>query len=98
MASKIKDQIQTIKDLRKLVKANIGYSSINTDLDSEVVEVMSEICNRRNIRKLKKLLKSATTLLEDLELQYKQNKALQEYNDKKHKESNHVLSERFQEC
>lgn len=83
-----------LKALRDLVEEGICNFDVNVDLEEEVAEFLSEVKDRRRVRKLKVIRRELDTFIEEVSYQKRLVEAERKHNEEKRIESERVESER----
>jgi len=60
------NKLELFKELRKLVTENLNNANVNVDLEYEVAELLTEITDKRKLRRLKLVRKELDKLIEQL--------------------------------
>jgi len=89
-----KDRVTLLKALRDLVEEGICNFDVNVDLEEEVAEFLSEVKDRRRVRKLKVIRRELDTFIEEVSYQKRLVEAERKHNEEKRIESERVESER----
>jgi len=83
MLSFKKDRVALLKALRDLVTEGIRNSDVSVDLDEEVAELLTEVKDRRRVRKLKTIRRELDKFIDEVVSQRKLLEAEWRYNEEK---------------
>jgi hypothetical protein len=83
MLNSKKDKVVLLKALRNLVKENLEFGAVNIYMESDVGEVMTDLCDRKRLRNLKKLQRATDNWMKELEVEHRIKNAEQRNNNEK---------------
>lgn len=89
-----KDKAEILKTLYKLVRENLEFGDVNVDSESDMAEFVSDLRERKRIRKLRKLKLEVEKWMKEMAAEKHLKEELRKINEAKLQESNRVRAER----
>jgi hypothetical protein len=90
-----KNRVLLLKELRQLVSENIDNSSIDPFLEQEISEFITEVKDKRKVRKLKIIRHALDEFIKEVIITEEMMESERKYNEEQLRKANEVYAERI---